>query len=310
MNNFLSPAERKQKRKGFLTSMIVHAFIIILLLLPLLSIPIPPPGPPGVLVNLGLPDVGQGEENAPEAAAPVEAENPEPEEQPVPEPPKPEPPKPEPKKPEPKKPEPQQTKTLVKTEDPEAVAIRQQKERERQEDHRRQQEEADRRKADEEARRKVDEEARRKADEEARKKAKAKELSERLKGGGLSNSDGKGKGETSKPGNQGDPDGDPNAKILNGNSTGIGGDANGFGDRKPTSRPSITDDFQQEGVIVLEVCVNADGTVVSANFKLGGSTSSNPQLVNIAKNNALRWRFDKGTEERQCGTITYRFRLK
>lgn len=297
MEDFLSPAEQKQKRKGFLTSMIVHALVIILLLLPLLSIPIPPPGPPGVLVNLGLPDVGQGDENAP-ASAPAEAETPQPREEPVPEPKKPEPQKQEPKKTEPQKPAPEASKPVVKTEDPEAAAVRQQKERERQEAVRRQQEE-------EERTRKAQEEAKKKADAEA----KAQELKNRLKTG-LGGGAGKGKGETGKPGNQGDPGGDPNSDILAGKSTGFGGDARGFGDRKPTSRPAINDDFQQEGTIVLDVCVNADGTVISANYKLGGSTSSSSQLINIAKANALRWRFDKGTEDRQCGTITYRFSLK
>lgn len=297
MEDFLSPAERKLKRKGFLASMIFHAFVIILLLLPLLSIPIPPPGPPGVLVNLGLPDVGQGEENAP-AAAPAKAEKSEPQEEPVPEPQKPEPQKQEPKKTAPPKVAPQESKPVVKTEDPEAVAIRQQKERERQEAIRRQQEE-------EERNRKAQEEVKKKAEAEAR----AQELKNQLKTG-LGGGAGKGKGETGKPGNQGDPGGDPDSDKLKGKSTGFGGDAVGFGDRKPTSRPSIDDDFQQEGTIVLDVCVAADGSVISANYKLGGSTSSNSQLINIAKNNALRWRFERGTEERQCGTITYRFSLK
>ena len=176
-------------------------------------------------------------------------------------------------------------------------AGRQQKERERQETIRRQQEEDERNK-------KAQEEARKKAEAEA----KAQELKNRLKTG-LGGGAGKGKGETGKPGNQGDPDGDPDSEKLKGN-TGFGGDARGFGDRKPTTRPAINDDFQQEGTIVLDVCVNADGAVISANYKLGGSTSSSSQLINIAKSNALRWRFDKGTEERQCGTITYRFALK
>jgi outer membrane biosynthesis protein TonB len=304
MENYLSPAERKYKRKGFVTSMIVHAIVIILLLLPLLSIPIPAPGPPGVLVNLGLPDVGQGDENAP-AAAPAETENPQPEEAPAPQPEKPAPKKPEPQKQPSRNPEPETPKPVVRTEDPSAVAIRQQKERERQ-----QAEEADRR-AREEADKKAREEADRKAREEADRKAAAdaKALKDRISSS-LGGGGGKGKGETTKPGNQGDPGGDPNSEKLTGISSGIGGDARGFGDRRPTTRPSITDDFQQAGDIVLDVCVNADGVVVSARYKPGGSTSSDPKLVSIARTNAMRWKFEKGDEEEQCGTITYRFRLK
>ncbi|MFZ4427134.1 MAG: hypothetical protein ACOYOO_08245, partial [Saprospiraceae bacterium] len=297
MENYLSPAERKYKRKGFLTSMVIHTIVIILLLLPLLSIPSPPPGPPGVLVNLGLPDVGQGDENAP-AAAPAEIEIPQPEEAPAP----PQPEKPEPKKTEPqkqpsKKPETETPRPVVKTEDPSAVAVRQQKEREKQ-----QAEEADRR-AREEADRKAREEADRKAAAEA--KALKDKISSSLGGGG-----GAGKGNTSKPGNQGDPGGDPSGEKLTGISSGVGGVARGFGDRRPVARPSITDDFQQAGDIVLDVCVNADGVVISARYKPGGSTSSDPKLVAIARANAMKWKFEKGEDEEQCGTITYRFSLK
>ncbi|MBK6950296.1 MAG: cell envelope integrity protein TolA [Haliscomenobacter sp.] len=80
MAESLSPQEQKQKRRGVITSMFVHSIAVILLLLPFLKIPIPPPGQEGILVNLGLPDVGQGEENAgPSAPAEEVAPPPQPE---------------------------------------------------------------------------------------------------------------------------------------------------------------------------------------------------------------------------------------
>jgi len=79
--------EERNKRKGFYTSLFLHLIILVLALLPLLTFPTPPPGQEGILVNLGMPDVGQGEENAPPAkAVPAPPSKPEPTPPPPPEP--------------------------------------------------------------------------------------------------------------------------------------------------------------------------------------------------------------------------------
>ena len=74
--------EEKNRKTGAAFSFVVHIVLFALALLPFLTFPDPPPGQEGILVNLGIPDVGQGEENAPIASS--EPEESEPETQPTP----------------------------------------------------------------------------------------------------------------------------------------------------------------------------------------------------------------------------------
>ena len=281
------------------TSIAVHIGLLLLALLPLLTFPDPPPGQEGILVNLGLPDVGQGDNNAgpsapaePEVAPePVveEQEESEPIEETVEETVK-----------EITKPEPVKEKEVVKTEDPAAVALKKQKEREAAE-KKRQEEEAERKRRAEEARRKAEAEA------QAKKEAEAEALKKQL--GGLFG-EGEGKGNTGKPGNQGDPDGDPNASKLEGISTGSGSVGGGLGSRGVASAPKITDNSQQQGTVVVRVCVDKSGKVVSSEFTQRGSTITDSRLKNLAVANAKKWKFSTGNVDKQCGTITYRFRVQ
>ena len=109
---------------------------------------------------------------------------------------------------------------------PESIALKK-KQKEEAETKKKQLEEARKKQAEEDARRKAEEEAARKAQEEAdRKQAEYDEASKQY--GDLF---GSGKGKTNTAGNQGDPNGDPNAKNLEGISTGSGTVGGGLGDR-------------------------------------------------------------------------------
>jgi len=307
MDMTVNSYEEKNKKKGMVISIIVHILLIILALLPLLTFPDPPPGQEGVLVNLGIPDVGEGEENAPpvetqpqeeqQEVTPEESTVAEPEEEVVKEDPKPvkaETPK----------------KDVVKTEDPEAIALRKKKEAEKQ----KQREEA-RKKAEEEARkRKAAEEARRKREEEARRKAEEQKKYEESKskfGGMFGGGNGSGKGNTGKPGNQGDPNGDPNSNILEGISTGKGRVGGGLGSRGVQRAPSVTDNSQKTGVVVIELCVDSNGNVIGTpRFTQKGSTTADARLIQLAISNAKKWKFAKASIDKQCGTIKYDFKVK
>lgn len=305
----LTLTEIKNRRTSAILSSIIMAGLIALLFIKLMSYTDPPPGQEGVLVNLGIPDVGQGNENAPEAAQPPPSEpEPQPEPEPTPVDPTPEP-QPEP---EPVKPEPTPQKEVVKTEDPAAIALRKKQEREAREKaeaDRQKRAEADRkrREAEAEARRKAEAEARKKAEAEAkaRAEAEARAKANAKFDGAFGGGDGPGKGNTGTAGNQGDPNGDPNSDVLEGVSVGSGRSFSGFGGRKPTSAPKVKDNSQDRGTIVLRVCLNADGSVKSAKYKLGG-TSSSATLIKIAEANARNWKFGPGPDG-QCGTITYNF---
>ncbi|MDX1941219.1 MAG: hypothetical protein SFU99_11750 [Saprospiraceae bacterium] len=295
MVDVISQKEQQNKRYGMIISTIIHTVLILLALLPMVYFQNPPPEQEGILVNLGLPDVGQGNENA-GPAEPVAEEESKPEEEAEPEPVK------EREVEKPAKTEPTPQKEVVKTEDPEAVALREQKKREKEEQDRQAREEAAKRKAAEDAKKKAEA-------EQAAREAEAKRLKDQL-AGGFSGSGG-GKGNTGKPGNQGDPNGDPNAKNLEGISTGKGDVGGGLDARGILKRgPGVTDNSQSVGNAVIRVCIDKDGNVTSAEFTQKGSTIADGALKNKAIADAKQWKFGKGEVDTQCGTITYRFKLQ
>lgn len=290
VDTLVSREEPKNRQRSALISTLFHIILILLVLFPLLTFPDPPPGQEGILVNLGLPDVGQGDNNAapPQAAEPVVK----PQEEAA------------PPKAEPAKPEPVKEKEVRVTEDPEALALKRKQEQEK-----KAQAEADaKRKAEEDAKRRAEEDAKRKAAEKA---AAEKAAADKLKGdlaGALSGS-GSGKGNTGTPGNQGDPSGDPNADKLSGVSTGVGTVGGGLGGRGVVAAPKITDNSQDRGKVVVRVCVDANGTVTSATYTQQGSTATSTKLRDLAIANARSWKFAAGADN-QCGTITYNFQVQ
>lgn len=300
MAEVMSPVEEKNKKRGMTISVVAHVGLILLALLPLLTFPDPPPGQEGILVNLGLPDQGEGDENAAASAEQEEAApEPEPEtteeeaveeevveEQPVREEPKPE-------------------KEVVKTEDPEALALKRKKEEERKKEEARKREEARKKQAEEDARRKQEAEEAAKRAEEARKKAEADKLKNQI--GGLFG-DGDGKGKTGTSGNQGDPNGDPDASKLEGISKGRGQVGGGLSDRGVARTDTPSAKFNRAGTVTVSVCVDKGGRVTSAKITQKGTSINDSQLHQIALSSAKKWRFQTGEVDKQCGTITYNFK--
>lgn len=301
--------EQQNRRKGITISTVLHILLILLALLPLLTFPDPPPGQAGILVNLGLPDVGEGSENAgPSVPTTPQEEVSEPAQE------DPTPPQEEATPPPTQQEEvKQQREEVVTAPDPDQIAL--QKEKDAQEAKRKAEADA-KAKADAEAKRKADAEAKRKAEEEAKRKAaeeaarRKQEEANKFKDqiGGLFG-DGDGKGNTGKPGNQGDPDGDPDASRVEGISTGSG-TVEGLGGRSAVNAPKITENSQKQGTVVVRICVDESGKVTSADFTQKGSTTSDNRLKELAVSNARKWRFSAGSVDRQCGTITYRFRVQ
>ncbi len=93
-------------------------------------------------------------------------------------------------------------------------------------------------------------------------------------------------------------------------STGSGEIGGGLGGRGVLSKPKITDNSQKVGDVVMKVCVNSDGQVISAKFTQAGSTSSDPGLVATAVKAAKKYKFSKGSVDKQCGTIKIKFRVR
>lgn len=130
-------------------------------------------------------------------------------------------------------------------------------------------------------------------------------------------SDGGSEGETGKPGDQGNPNGDPNAKNHygnpgNGNRPGDGGNGNGYslGNRNiKGSLPKPTYPGNEQGKVVVEIFVDRSGVVVKANAGVKGSTLLSKNYLDAAYSAALRAKFDANPDapEVQKGSITYKF---
>ena len=305
--------EKRNRARGKTISIIVHALLLVLLFINFMHPPDPPPGQAGILVSFGEPNIGQGDEvSAPPLESPEEEEPEETVEEEDTDPPVEEEPEvSEPEVSEAEKRAAEEKKLLEDKNSKERALKKKQEEeaRKKAEADAKKKAEADAKKKREEERKRKEEEARKKREaEEARKKAEA----EKLKGeiGGLFGQEGDGKGETGKPGNQGDPSGDPNAENLEGISTGSGDIGGNLGGRGVLYKPIIKDKSQKTGDVNLKVCVDENGRVISAVYTQAGSTTSDPDLKRTAIAGAKKYKFEKSSLDKQCGTIKIKFRVK
>jgi len=285
--------EREDKRRGMVGSIVVHAMILVLVLIPFITFPIPPPGEQGILVSLGMPDVGSGDDRPeiqnkevvtptpPAAAQPVPVEDPEPEEKEV------------------SAKVIEQNKEIITSETPEEIAIKKAEE-----------EEAIRVRDAEIQKQRELEEAKRQAQLEAEAEAKKQadyDESKKQFGDLLS---GTGKGNTDTPGNQGDPNGDPDASTLEGISTGSGVVGGGLSNRGVLYEPKVKDTSQKTGRVVVNVCVDQTGKVISATYTQRGSTTTDSDLRALAERSARKFKFNQAEIEKQCGTVTIDFKVQ
>ncbi len=285
----ISLTEKENKRRGLITSIIIHALVLLLAILPLLSYPDPPPGQEGILVSFGMPDIGKGDSKPDtQQEEVVEPKPPSEEEQktvtdPVASPTTPV----------------ETQKEVVTAEDPNIAAMKK-----REEERKKVLEEE--RKRDKEAKEKAEIAEKERKAEDARKQAeydKAKKQFGDAFGGS-------GKGSTDKAGNQGDPKGDPNASNLEGISTGKGNIGGGLQGRGVTHTPTISDKSQKTGIVVVRICVNSKGDVTSADYTQAGSTTADNDLRNLAINSAKKFKFSASNVDKQCGTVTINFKVQ
>ena len=78
------------------------------------------------------------------------------------------------------------------------------------------------------------------------------------------------------------------------------------------SLPKPIDTSQKEGIVVVEIKVDKTGKVISANAGVKGSTTLDKHLCRVAKEAALKAKFNKNSNANyvQTGTITYHFVLE
>ena len=281
---------------GFAGAAIIHMVLIVLLLLVSFTVQIPPEDSDGILVNFGTDESGSGLIEPSPAPSSVEsapaqpetaAENPSVEDAVV-------------------------TQNFdkeapeVKKTDPEAE--RKKKEAAEAEKIRRAALEAERiRKANEEAeKRRVEEEQKRMNDITSR----TKNLLSNAKNTGTNTTS---EGVAGGAGNQGVTSGSVNTQNRGaGSGTGESGISFDLAGRNFQTLPQPRYDYQGEGKVVVEIFVDRSGKVTQANPGFKGSTTLDEYLLNVAREAALKARFDPKPDAPavQKGTITYIFILK
>jgi len=117
---------------------------------------------------------------------------------------------------------------------------------------------------------------------------------------------------TKKKGNglQGDPLGERDAQILEGITRGKGKVGSGLDSRGILYEPSFDDTSQKSGRVVVKICIDQTGKVISARYTQRGSTTTDSELIDLAVANAKKYRFTPSNKEKQCGTIIIDFIVK
>jgi colicin import membrane protein len=285
------PSERG---KGLAGTAVVHLILFLLLVLVSFSVPTPPEMEEGILVNFGTDETGIGMiEPSPPAVQEVTS-TPPPSNATV------------RTQDDPLLTQDSEEAPEVKKVDPEAVKKR--LEKIEADKIRRAELEAERviKAAEETERKRVEAEMKRQAD-----------IMNRTKNA-LANSKNAGTNSTSEgvaggAGNQGVQSGSVDSKVR--------GDGGGSGDkgisfklqgRRVQLLPIPKYDSQKEGKVVVEVSVDRDGKVIQAVPGVKGSTELDEYLLKVAKEAALKARFDTipNAPSVQKGTITYNFILK
>ena len=113
-------------------------------------------------------------------------------------------------------------------------------------------------------------------------------------------------------GDQGQPGGNPNSNNYVGNGgTGHSGVtiSRGLQGRKITGFPSFTDDFNENNKVAVDIHVDGNGNVTSADYQLKGSTTSESSMVAIALRKAKQVKLN-ATGDESVGTIIFNFKVR
>lgn len=303
----------KQHKEGLIAAVIFHVLILLILLNSAFFTPLPLPEEKGFLVDFGTSDNGLGaEEPAPAQPAITQPEPQQsaPEEIPVPPTPKPT-----------AKPKAEE----IMTQDYEQTAALEEAKRKKQKEEEAKKLEEERiRQENLEKQRKIAEEREKRRKDSIRKaeeKAKADAINSLAQGAfsksgtntngttGAGSGTSTSQGVTYGGGNQGSPNGSAGAgNYGNGGGDGISFSLTGRSMRSMV-RPTYTEN--EEGTVVVEITVDINGNVISANPGVKGTTTTNQKLYNAAKRAAIATKFsvNKDAPAQQVGKITYKFTL-
>jgi outer membrane biosynthesis protein TonB len=119
-----------------------------------------------------------------------------------------------------------------------------------------------------------------------------------------------GEGNTGKPGDRGQINGDPNATGYTGG--GLGGGRSDFrlNGRTLISKPSLTFDGSESGYVAINIKVDREGNVVAASHSLKGSTLNNSRQIEIARKAALQLKYNVNSDAPEVQFALIRFYFK
>ena len=110
-------------------------------------------------------------------------------------------------------------------------------------------------------------------------------------------------------GDQGAPGGDPNSNNYTGGGHGNGVViARGLVGRHIIRVPRFTGDFNENAKVAIQVHIDENGNVLSADYDMRGSTTSASNYITEAKQKAMQVKFDTGPSE-SVGTIVFNFKI-
>lgn len=295
----------KDQRRGIIGTIVIHALVIISLFLIALRTPLPLPGEEGVEINFGFDETGLGN---------IQSDAPPPQAKPTP-PPVEQQPQPEPEPVE-------EEEEIIEQNIEEAPVIEEKVEEKPEEPQEKEPEIIEEKKPEpiEEPKEVIEEQPvdstffTEEIVEEEPETEPEPVVNQRalFKGNTNSNTQGTNQGIAGGIGDQGKPEGYKDSNKYDGR----GGKGNGpgfsLGGRGSLYLDEPTNNFKEQGVVVVDIWVDRNGNVIKAQVKAKGTDIIDPNLKSIAVESAKISKFEKDITavELQRGTITYRFVLR
>jgi len=283
-------SERKQ---GLIISAVVHLLLALLIVIVTFKVRVPDPVEEGLLVNFGFDETGDGLfEPAPEPVTP---------------------PPPPPSSGDAGADEAILTQDFeeaveVKKKEPSPEELRRQAEARATEIRRREEAEAERRRIEQETADRLRREEEKRLIDQQNARARGA-----FSNAGNVGTSGQSQGVAGGQGNQGVQSGTPDAPNYGpGGGQGTDGISFDLGGRRAQSLFKPPYNIQKDGIVVVAVTVDRSGRVTDATPGIKGSTTLDENLLKLAKEAALKTRFETSNDAPviQKGTITYNFRFK
>jgi len=282
----------KERKQGLIFSALIHLLVAVIIIFVTFRVNIPEPVEEGLLVNFGFDETGEGLfEPAPQPAStppPPESAGEQGGEEAL------------------LTQDIEEAPEVVKKE-PSPEELKRQAEARAAELKRREEAEAERKRIEQENAERLKREEEQKRIDQANARARGA-----FSNTGNVGTSGQSQGVAGGPGNQGVETGTPDAPNYGpGGGQGTKGISFDLGGRKAQSLFKPPYDIQEDGIVVVAITVDRTGRVTDATPGIKGSTTLDEKLLKLAKEAALKTKFESSNDAPiiQKGTISYNFKL-